>query len=88
VNPDFVATAEEEMARALDLSWAQLAKVTPWGDTFVGLTPGGREVEIARSYIWADQEGGDILCEVTVYAGESRYDDGAKLSRVISKPQN
>jgi len=31
-------------------------------------------VEFARNYIWADQEGGDILCEVIVYAGESRYD--------------
>jgi hypothetical protein len=85
-TPDLEATAAEELERALDLSWRQLAKVTPWGDTFVGLTPGGREVEISRNYLWASEEGGDILVEVAVYAGETRYDDGAKLSAVIRKP--
>lgn len=85
-SEDLEATAAEEIERALDLSWAALAKHIPWGDSYVGLSPGGREVEIARSYIWADQPGGDILCEVTVYAGETRYDHGARVSRMIRRP--
>jgi hypothetical protein len=85
-DPDLEATAAEELERALDMSWNALAKHVPWGDTYVGLSIGGREVEFARNYIWADQPGGDILCEVHVYAGESRYDHGAKLSRLIRKP--
>lgn len=85
-TPDLDATAAEELGRALDLSWTALAKVVPWGDTYVGLSIGGREVEFSRNYLWADQPGGDILVEVAVYAGETRYDDGAKVSRVIRKP--
>ena len=85
-TPDLDATAAEDLERALDLSWSQLHKVVPWGDTYVGLSVAGREVEIARNYIWASEADGDILCEVAVYAGETRYDDGAKVSRVIRKP--
>jgi hypothetical protein len=39
----------------------------------------------ARSYIWADGAGGDILCEVTVYGGPSRYGHGVLVSRLIPK---
>jgi hypothetical protein len=84
--PDLEDTAAEELDRALDLSWSQLAKITPWGDTYVGISTSGREVEIARNYIWAEAPGGDILVEVAVYAGETRYDDGAKVSRIIRRP--
>ncbi|HTI67629.1 MAG TPA: hypothetical protein VL460_08830 [Caulobacteraceae bacterium] len=85
-TPDLDATAAEELERAMSLTWGALAKHIPWGDTYVGLSIGGREVHIQRSYIWADQQNGDILCEVIVYAGESRYDHGAKVSSVIRKP--
>jgi hypothetical protein len=87
LNPDLQAAAEEELDQALKLSWKQLAPLIPWGDDYVGLTGSGREVEIARSYIWAEQEGGDILCEVVVYAGETRYDAGGRASRIIVKPE-
>jgi len=70
----------------MSLSWGALSKHIPWGDTYVGLSIGGREVEFARNYIWADQEGGDILCEVIVYAGESRYDHGPSFRAMIKKP--
>jgi hypothetical protein len=58
----------------------------PWGDTFEGISPAGRYVEVERSYIWAAEQGGDILCEVTVYGGPSRYDQGAKVTQIISRP--
>ena len=39
---------------------------------------------VERSYLWAEKPGGDILCEVVVYPGPTRYDDGARASRIIA----
>lgn len=85
--PDLALTiaAEEELAAACTLGWRALASVTPWGDTFEGFVPGGRAVLIERNYLWKTVEGGDILVEIAVYPGPSRYDAGAKASRVIEK---
>lgn len=85
-DPDLLAFAEDELTRALTLSWRELSKITPWGDTFEGLSPAGREVQVERNYLWAAEEGGDILCEVAVFGGPSRYDQGARVSRLIKKP--
>ena len=85
-DPDLTAFAEDELSRTLTLSWRELSKITPWGDTFDGLSPAGREVQVERNYIWAAEEGGDILCEVAVFGGPSRYDQGARVSRLIKKP--
>ena len=85
-DPDLTAFAEDELTRALTLSWRELSKITPWGDTFDGLSPAGREVQVERNYLWAAEEGGDILCEVAVFGGPSRYDQGARVSRLIKKP--
>ena len=77
--------AQDELARALDLPWAALAKVTPWGDTFDGVSPAGRNVQVERSYVWAAGEGGDILCEVRVYPNAALYDAGESVSAVIPR---
>lgn len=84
-DPDLMAMAEDELARALGLSWRALAGVTPWGDSLEGVSPGGRNVTVERAYIWRGEKGGDILCEVTVFGGESRFDAGAKVSAVIAR---
>ena len=84
-DPDLVAFAEDELGRALTLSWRDLSKITPWGDTFEGLSPAGRQVLVERNYIWAAEAGGDILCEVAVFGGPSRYDQGARVSLLIKK---
>jgi hypothetical protein len=84
-TPDLQAMADDELNRAITLSWRDLSRVTPWGDTFDGITPGGREVQVERNYLWADLEGGDILVEVTVFAGATRYDDGARATRVLKR---
>ena len=86
-DPELEAAAEEELAAATTLTWRALAKLVPWGDTYEGFGPAGGTLEFERSYIWRDQPGGDILCEVTAYRGPSRYDRGAKLSQVIAKPR-
>jgi hypothetical protein len=85
-DPDLMAMAQDELNRACSLSWPELSKIAPWGDEFDGVSPAGRNVTAARSYLWADGEGGDILCEIVVYGGPSRYDHGARASRIIPKP--
>ena len=77
--------AEDELRRALDLSWRALSRVTPWGDTFDGISPAGRNVQVERGYVWRDAPGGDILCEVRVYANAALYDAGESVSAVIAK---
>jgi hypothetical protein len=84
-DPDLEAMARDELSRATTLRWQDLRGIIPWGDTFEGISPAGRYVEVERSYIWAGEEGGDILCEVAVYGGPSRYDHGARASATIPR---
>jgi hypothetical protein len=85
-DPELQAAAAEELAQAVRLKWADLAKLAPYGDTYEGYGPAGGPIEFERSYIWREAPGGDILCEVTAYRGPSRYDRGARVSQVIAKP--
>ena len=85
-DPELEAAADDELATACTLSWRELAKVTPWGDSWEGFGPHGSPVHFERNYIWQEEPGGDILCEVRVYRGQTRYDRGALASRVIAKP--
>ena len=41
VDPDLLVFAEDELSRALSLSWRALSKVAPWGDSFQGISPSG-----------------------------------------------
>ena len=81
---DLTAAAEDEIGRAMTLGWTQLSKHTPWGDTFEGFTPDGREVCFERAYMWEGATGGDIRVEVTVYEARA-YEDGVRLTRIIAK---
>lgn len=85
-DPELQAGAEEELKAAVTLSWRELAGLVPWGDSYEGFGPAGGPLEYERSYIWRDQPGGDILCEITAFRGPSRYDRGVRLSQVIPKP--
>ena len=80
---DLAAMAADELERALTLAWRPLSAIVPWGDAYDGYTAAGRQVTVERSYLWAEQAGGDILCEVVVYGGPSRWDEGAKAQGVI-----
>ncbi|MFC3068416.1 hypothetical protein [Phenylobacterium soli] len=81
---DLAEAARDEMERACTLAWRQLRELTPWGDTFDGFSPGGREVSFERSYLWEDEPGGDIRVEVHVYEPEN-YEAGIRLTRVIKR---
>lgn len=85
-DPDLEAMARDELARAMTLRWQDLRGITPWGDSFEGISPAGRYVEVERSYIWASEPDGDILCEVVVHGGQSRYEHGARASATIPRP--
>jgi hypothetical protein len=84
LQDDLTAAADDELDRAMSLGWAQLSKHTPWGDTFEGFTPEGREVCFERAYMWEGEAGGDIRVEVTVYEPRS-YEDGVRHTRMIPK---
>ncbi len=82
---DLEEMARDELARALTLTWGQLSQIVPWGDAFDGFSPAGRPVTVERAYLWAEIAGGDILCEVSVYGGPSRWDAGARASALIAR---
>ena len=83
LEEDLAAAAEDELARALTLGWRQLVEVTPWGDTFDGITPGGRDACFERAYMWDTEAGGDIRVEVTVYEPRA-YEAGVRRTGTIS----
>ena len=84
LHADLMAAAEEEIDRACSLPWKDLAKVTPWGDTFEGITPGGRDVCFERAYLWEGEPGGDIRIEVMVYEPQL-YEEGVRLTRAATR---
>jgi hypothetical protein len=81
---DLADAARDEIERACTLHWRELARHTPWGDTFEGFTPAGREVCFERSYLWEAEPGGDIRVEVHVYQPE-QYEAGVRLTRCIKR---
>jgi len=83
LHDDLEAAALEELDLASALGWKELAALTPWGDTFEGFTPFGREVCIERSYLWENTAGGDIRIEITVYERQA-YEDGARVVATIA----
>jgi hypothetical protein len=83
-DEDLEAAAHDEIERACTLGWRDLADHTPWGDTFEGFTPAGREVCFERSYLWDAEPRGDIRVEVVVYPPQA-YEAGVRLVRTIRR---
>jgi hypothetical protein len=81
---DLDEAAQEEIERACTLGWRELARLTPWGDTFEGFTPAGRAVCFERSYLWESSPQGDIRVELTVFEPQA-YEQGVRLSRTIQR---
>ncbi len=75
--------ALEELEAACDLPWKELKAITPWGDSFEGFAPSGREVEVERRYLWASDGSGGVLVEVEVRALPDRERLGAEVSQLI-----
>ncbi len=81
-DPQLEILAEEELAAARKIPWRDLSRITPWSDNYRGYTPSGREVDIERSYVWAQGAPGDVLCEVVVRGGGSE----AQANCLVRKP--
>ncbi len=78
--------ALEELDAACSLHFAEMKKITPWGDTYEAMAPSGREVEVERRYLWENgQPGGGIVIEVEVR--DPALQTGAEARAVIGPPQ-
>ena len=84
MDPDLRDAAEEEAQRAIRLAWAQLRPTIPWGDTYEGFTPAGREVCFERAYLWDTVVGGDIRLELSVYEPRD-YEHGVTIETLIPR---
>ncbi|WP_343053146.1 hypothetical protein [Brevundimonas lenta] len=65
-DDELSVVALEELDAACALPWPDIKKITPWGDTFTGVAPSGREVEIERRYLWAHDPEGSVSVEIEV----------------------
>lgn len=76
--------ADEELASAVSLKWAELQRITPWGDTFDAFAPSGRKVEIERRYLWAHDPVGAVLVEVEIRDRSNRT--GVEARALLAPP--
>lgn len=83
-DAELSAMAAEELDAACALPWPDVIKVTPWGDSFMGFAPSGREVEVVRRYIWAHEPAGGVVVEVEVRDLEARI--GAEAKALLTAP--
>ncbi len=85
VNEDELSVvAIVELDAACALPWPDMKAITPWGDSFTGFAPSGREVEIERRYLWAHEPAGAIAVEVEVREVGARQ--GAEAKALITAP--
>ena len=84
-DDELSAMAIEELDIACALPWPDMTSVTPWGDTYAGFAPSGREVEIERRYLWAHEPEGAIVVEVEVRDVGART--GAETKALITPPR-
>jgi len=77
--------AQEELNAACALTWPELKRITPWGDTSEGFAPSGRTVEVERRYLWAHEPAGAIVVEVEVRdAGAA---EGVEAKAILHAPR-
>jgi hypothetical protein len=77
--------AIEELDQACSLVWPELVRITPSGDTFTGIAPSGREVEVERRYLWAHEPAGAVAVEIEVRDLGART--GAEARALITPPR-
>ena len=74
--------AMEVLDAACALAWPEIKAITPWGDSFTGFAPSGREVEVERRYLWSNEPGGGVVVEVEVRDPVARQ--GAEAKALIT----
>ena len=81
---ELTVMAQEELNAACALTWPELRRITPWGDSFEGFAPSGRTVEIERRYLWALDPEGAIIVEVEVRDAAAR--EGVETRAILHAP--
>jgi hypothetical protein len=81
---ELTVMAQEELNAACALTWPELRRITPWGDSFEGFAPSGRTVEIERRYLWALDPEGAIIVEVEVRDDAAR--EGGEARAILHVP--
>ena len=84
-DDELSAMAIEALDIACALPWPDMKKITPWGDSFTGFAPSGREVEIERRYLWAHEPEGSVAVEVEVRDVGART--GSEAKALITPPR-
>lgn len=65
-DDELTVMANEELDAACAMPFAEVRKITPWGDSYEGFAPSGRTVEVERRYLWAVEPEGGVIVEVEV----------------------
>lgn len=81
---ELTVMAQEELNAACAMTWPELRRITPWGDSFEGFAPSGRTVEIERRYLWALDPEGAIIVEVEVRDAAAR--EGVETRAILHAP--
>lgn len=84
MSDELTQMAHEELNAACALTWPELKRITPWGDSFEGFAPSGRTVEIERRYLWALDPEGAIIVEVEVRDAAAR--EGVETRAILHAP--
>ena len=84
MTDELTQMAQEELNSACSLTWPELKRITPWGDSFEGFAPSGRTVEIERRYLWALDPEGAIIVEVEVRDAAAR--EGVETRAILHAP--
>lgn len=77
--------AEEEMDLARRLSWRELVRVTPWSDTYMAVSGAGLEVEVQRTYLWADDARAAIRVEIIARSMHPPHTEALEVATVTPK---
>lgn len=84
MTDELTQMAQEELNSACSLTWPELKRITPWGDSFEGFAPSGRTVEVERRYLWALDPEGAIIVEVEVRDAARR--EGVEARAILHAP--
>jgi hypothetical protein len=73
----------DELSHAVSHEWLELETLLPWTDALPA--EGERPYPVTRSFRWAGEEGGDMVCEVTVHELPDRTGHVIRRSCVIRR---
>ncbi len=82
-HPEMERHADDELSHAVAHQWLELETLVPWTDALPA--DDRRPHPVTRSYRWADTEGGDMVCEVTVHELPDRSGHVIRRSCVIRR---